>query len=69
MDTLQFNTSINCQNCVRLVSSYLDEEQSIESWEVDTANPDKVLTVRGAALDKEHIIETVKSAGFEISPK
>lgn len=62
----QFKTTINCINCTRAVSSFLNDLPSIESWDVDTDNPDKILTVRGDSLEKEAIMEAVREAGFEI---
>lgn len=64
---MRFKTTINCGNCVRLVTPELDGEKAIESWKVDTDNPDKILTVTGN-IDQNKVIELVKEAGFEISP-
>ena len=62
---LQFKTSINCGNCVKTVSAFLNDIKNIK-WEVDTNNPDKILTVEGESLDAQLIIDTVESAGFDI---
>lgn len=67
MSEMKFKTTINCGNCVRLVTPELDGEGAIESWKVDTDNPDKILTVTGN-VDQAKVIELVKEAGFEISP-
>ncbi|MBO9640833.1 heavy-metal-associated domain-containing protein [Siphonobacter aquaeclarae] len=64
METLQFKTNINCSNCVAKVSPFLNQEDSIDTWKVDTDNPEKILTVEGDDLDPEVIIETVEKAGF-----
>jgi copper chaperone len=65
---LKFKTNINCGSCVKSVSGFLNEVESIESWEVDTANADKILTVKGAAIEEKEILDTVYEAGFDISP-
>lgn len=62
----QFKTTINCQNCIRTVTGFLNELPGMERWEVDTANPDKILTVFGEAVAAEAIIAAVEEAGFDI---
>lgn len=64
---LKFKTSINCGNCVRTVTGFLNDLENIE-WEVDTDNPEKILTVKGENLKAEEIIEAVEDAGFDIKP-
>ncbi len=64
METLQFKTNINCSNCVAKVSPFLNQDDSIDQWKVDTNNPDKILSVEGEELDSEAIIKTVEKAGF-----
>jgi len=66
MSTFKFQTNINCGNCVKAVRFFLEEETSIEHWEVDTDNPDKVLTVSGASVSSEKVIKIVEEAGFDI---
>lgn len=65
MTTLQFKTNINCGNCVRTVTGFLNEVEGIEKWEVDTNHPNKILTVNGA-IAKEEVIAAVEEAGFDI---
>ncbi|MBF9238660.1 heavy-metal-associated domain-containing protein [Hymenobacter sp. BT683] len=64
MKTLQFKTNINCNNCIRAVTPTLNGEKSITSWQVDTANPDKVLTVTGD-LTEDQVVALVEEAGFK----
>ena len=63
---LTFKTNINCQNCVKSVSGFINEVPSVEEWNVDTENPEKILTVMGKDISPETIIEAVEEAGFEI---
>ena len=63
---LTFKTNINCQNCVKSVSSFINEVPSVEEWNVDTENPEKILTVTGENITPEAIVEAVEEAGFEI---
>ncbi|MBC7920654.1 MAG: heavy-metal-associated domain-containing protein [Ferruginibacter sp.] len=64
MTTLRFKTNIKCGGCVAKVTPHLEADQAIESWQVDTTNPNKLLTVEGENLDAEHVTEIVKKAGF-----
>ena len=66
MKTLQFKTNINCGNCVRAVSGFLNELPAIQEWSVDTDNPDKILTVKGNAVVVEEIVAAVEDAGFDV---
>jgi copper chaperone CopZ len=64
MKTLKFKTTINCGNCVRAVTPVLNGEKGIKNWEVDTASPDKILTVT-TDLSAEQVQALVVDAGFE----
>ncbi len=66
METLQFKTNINCGNCIKKVSLFLNKIEEVENWKVDTDNPDKILTVTGEAMLAETICEAVAAAGFDI---
>lgn len=65
----QFKTNINCGGCIAKVTPFLDGESQIKNWEVDTDNPNKILTVESESLSQIKIIELVQSAGFEITEK
>ena len=51
----RFKTNLNCGSCVAAVKPVLDRAPAIRSWRVDTANPDKVLTVEGDDLSAESV--------------
>jgi len=68
MSTLKFKTTINCGNCVRTVTGFLNDVEGIKKWEVDTNNPDKILTVEGDEVTVEAIVAAVEEAGFDIQP-
>ena len=36
MEILKFKTNIKCGGCVETVTPFLNEEQSIRNWQVDT---------------------------------
>lgn len=66
METLQFKTNINCSGCVAKVTPGLNETEGIAQWNVDTSNPNKILTIETDSASKEQVIEAVKKAGFKI---
>lgn len=66
MKVLQFKTNINCNNCVRAVTNFLNDVEGVKSWQVDIDNPDKILTVEGEEVTVEEVIEAVEDAGFDI---
>jgi len=67
MKTLKFKTNINCDNCIRSVTPFLNEVDSIEEWKVDIDNEDKILTVESEDGSESVVVEAVRKAGFEIT--
>lgn len=65
---MQFTTNINCGGCVAKIKSHLDEVNGVCHWNVDTANKEKILTVKSTGITEQEIIETVEKAGFKITP-
>jgi hypothetical protein len=66
MKTLQLKTNINCSNCVAKVTPLLDAATDIASWQVDTANADKILTAEGQNLSAGRIAEILAPSGFKV---
>ena len=66
MKALKFITNINCENCLKSVTPFLNELESIEEWRVDIDHINKILTVESDSGDREEVRDTVKKAGFEI---
>jgi copper chaperone len=66
METLKFKTTINCGGCLAKVTPFLNDEKSIEKWEVNTSSPEKTLTVETEDTDTNKIISAVEKAGFKI---
>jgi len=65
METLKFKTNVNCGGCVASITPHLNQIKGIGKWNVDTANPQKILTVEDSELGPEVIIEKLKSAGYK----
>jgi copper chaperone len=66
MKTYTFKTSIKCGGCIEKVTPFLNELTAVKQWEVDTVNPDKVLTVQTEG-EVGSIVEKVEAAGFRIT--
>ncbi len=65
MKKLTFKTNINCGGCVAKVTPHLNNASYINSWNVDTNNPNKILTIETAALvNAQQIINLVQEIGF-----
>ena len=66
METLKFKTNINCSGCVAKVTPHLEENPAIKEWNVDTNNPNKVLTITTDNLGEEEVKAIIQKAGFKI---
>lgn len=65
MSTLKFKTNINCGGCVSKVTPFLDKQEGIENWKVDTEDPNKILTVQGNGVTDEDVKDTLQKIGFK----
>lgn len=66
METQKFKTTINCSGCVAKVTPVLNTVIGENKWEVDTQNPNKILTVTtGETVTEEQIVQAVKKVGFK----
>jgi copper chaperone len=66
METLKFKTNINCGGYISTVTPSLDSLNDVKHWEVDTNNPDKILSVQAEdGLTANEIIETLKKKGYQ----
>lgn len=69
MTTLKYKTNLNCGSCVATVKPHLDGDPTIRRWSVDTADPNKVLTVEGEKISTENVERNVARAGFKVLGK
>lgn len=66
MKTVKFKTDINCGSCVASVTPFLNTLDNLDTWKVDTENPDKILEVTIDDEDENAVIEAVQKAGYTI---
>jgi copper chaperone len=64
MEPLKFKTNIKCSNCVAQVTPHLNAVEGIDTWEVDTQNPNKILTVNTTKVKADQIKDIVRKAGY-----
>jgi copper chaperone len=65
METLKFKTNINCGGCIATVTPSLDNLKGVKQWKVDTANPDKVLSIEAEnGLTTVDVINALKNKGY-----
>lgn len=66
METLKLKTNIKCSGCIAAVTPLLDKLPEIQKWEVDTQNPDKILTIESqSGIDEQKLIESLEKAGYK----
>ena len=65
MKQYQFKTNINCGGWVAKVTPLLNANPEIKECNVDTTNPQKVLTVQTENLQEADIRSVVQKAGFK----
>ncbi|GAA4455614.1 hypothetical protein GCM10023189_23620 [Nibrella saemangeumensis] len=65
MEILKFKTNIKCGGCVAAVTPFLDKDEQISKWQVDTESPDKLLSISGKDIDPQQIINLVEQAGYK----
>jgi len=65
MKTLKFKTNVNCGGCISNLTPHLNEIKGISKWSVDTANPQKILTVETNETSSAEIINALNAAGYK----
>ena len=66
METLKFKTNIKCGGCIAAVTPALDSLKEIGKWNVDTASPDKILTIETTLpLAAEKVSDALKGKGYQ----
>jgi copper chaperone len=61
----QVSTNINCASCVAKVKPYLDQDQRIKAWDVNTEDPKKMLSVQGS-ISRHELNTLINKAGYRI---
>ena len=64
METYKFKTNVNCGGCIATIIPLLNQISGISNWEVDTADPSKILTIDASNVKPTEIIDVLNDAGF-----
>lgn len=65
MKQYQFKTNINCSGCVAKVTPVLNQNADVKEWNVNTDDPNKILTVQTESLEEDDVKALVQKAGFK----
>jgi len=65
MNTLKFKTNVKCDGCIATVTPHLNKVKGIVSWNVDTTDPLRILTVETEEVSAETIVLVMKNAGYQ----
>lgn len=66
MEKMQFKTTIKCSGCVEKVTPFLDQAVGRDNWAVNTADPDKILTVSTTnSMNEDRVVKAVNEAGYK----
>lgn len=65
MDNLKFKTDIKCAGCIAKVTPHLNEAIGENNWNVDIADPAKVLSVP-STVDESKVKEAITKAGYKL---
>lgn len=65
METIKLKTNIKCGGCIATVTPFLNQSVGEGNWQVDTQNPDKVLTVEAESITVKTVIAAVQQAGYK----
>ncbi|MFD1140834.1 heavy-metal-associated domain-containing protein [Larkinella insperata] len=68
MEAVKFKTNIKCSGCVAKVTPFLNEAVGEDNWEVDTENPDKILTVAAEGVSADQVKTAIENAGYKAQP-
>ena len=65
MEQIKLKTNIKCSGCIASVTPFLDEALGQGNWNVNVADPSKVLTVNLNKEKQEDVIKAVEKAGYK----
>lgn len=65
---LKFKTTLNCGGCVSKVQEDFDNNKGVADWNVDTDNPDKILTIDSIGISEAEVVEIINKKGFKAEP-
>lgn len=68
MEAIKLKTNIKCGGCIATVTPFLNQAAGAGNWSVDTASPNKILTVTATGVTSSAVEKAVQQAGFRAEP-
>ena len=68
MEPIKLKTNIKCGGCIATVTPFLNQSVGEGNWSVDTASPNKILTVTANGVTPGVVEQAVQQAGFRAEP-
>lgn len=65
MKIFKFKTNLHNQENVTKVAAFLDKEDNISNWQVDTDSEENILSLSGENIDPQKIENALAEAGFK----
>lgn len=65
MEILKFKTNVDSDKGVEKLGTYLNKEESISRWQLDTNSPEHLLSVSGHEVDPQRVKNLVDKAGYK----
>ncbi len=65
MKVLKFKTNIDNEEMVSKLASFLDKEELVSKWNIETESKDNVLSVSGEEITPDVITKLVSKSGFQ----
>jgi copper chaperone len=64
METLKLKSNIKCAACVEKVTSQLDTVAGSDNWEVNLADPQRILTIKSDGVTAAQVNEALQKVGY-----
>lgn len=65
MKVLKFKTNVENDGMVAKLAPFLDNEEMIRKWNLDTDSQENILSVSGEEITPEMVTRAVTKAGFQ----
>ena len=65
MEIIKFKTNVESREALAKIAPFLDKEEGISRWNIDTESAERVLSVSGTDLSAGAIERAVEQAGYK----
>ena len=69
MEAITFKTDLHCISCVSKIEPILNDNETIEEFNILIDHPEKLITIKGNDLDSGSIISEIEGAGYHAEIK